>query len=246
MKLTLVFEDNASMHGEEGVKAYPERMGAYVAELYKKNGYEVTLIINDEHSDGSQITDEIIAQTDVMIWWGHWYHDNIRDEIANKIRLAVNGGMGFVALHSAHHSKPFKALMGTTCNLSWREIGERERLWVIDHAHPIAQGVPESVVIPHEEMYGEPFEIPTPDELVMAGWFQGGEIMRSCAVWKRVNGKVVFFQPGHETNPTYRIPAIQKILLNVAEYAKPLKKIGKRVNHKPQPPEGDIKITDWE
>ena len=247
MKVTVVFEDNASMHEAAGVKAYPEGMGAYVAEFYRQNGHDVTLIINDKDSNGSALTDEIIDGTDVMVWWGHWYHNNILDEVASKVVLAVNKGMGFVALHSAHHCKPFKSLMGMGCHLSWREIGERERLWVIDDTHPVTRGLPQSFVIPHEEMYGEPFDIPKPDELFLLGWFQGGEVMRSGACWKRGRGKVIFFQPGHETNPTFRIKEVQTVLLNAVDYVAPVKKITDYLSpHTPDVPEGDIKITDWE
>lgn len=84
--------------------------------------------------------------------------------------------MGFIALHSAHASKPFKLLMGTSCRLKWRENDEKERVWVIEPSHPISRNIPEYIEFPQEETYGERFEIPAPDELVFVSWFSGGEV----------------------------------------------------------------------
>ena len=151
------------------------------------------------------------------------FHGNIKDEIVCRLAEYVQRGMGLVALHSAHKSKILMRLLGTPCDLSWREIGEHERLWIIDPTHPIVAGIDaECIVIPHEEMYGEPFSIPTPDELVMIGWFRGGEVMRAGCVFKRARGKIFFFQPGHETLPTYKIPEIQKIINNAIRYVAPV------------------------
>ena len=247
MKSTLVCEHNPTMDEENGKIAYPEGMGNYLLSFLKSNGYDTTLIVLNKESDGSDITDEILESTDVMLWWGHHYHNNIKDEIAEKVVLRVNRGMGYFAMHSGHHAKPFKRLLGTTCNLSWREINERERLWTIDEAHPIARGIGKSFVIPHEEMYGEQFDIPSPDELVFISWFQGGEVMRSGCVWKRGRGKVFFFRPGHETNPTYRQKEVQRIILNAIEYIKPDEVVAPYGAPKILPaPEGDVVISDWE
>ncbi len=221
MKLTLVCEHNAWMDKEEFRDVYPERIENYLAGLYKGFGYDVTLIVLDRDSDGGELTDEILEETEVLVWWSHWYNKNLRDDVAFKVVSRVNRGMGFCVLHSAHHCKPFKYLMGTSCNLSWHEVNERERVWCIDKGHPIARGIGDSFVIPHEEMYGEPFDIPTPDESIFLSWFEGGEVMRSGCVWKRGRGKVFFFRPGHETNPTYRQSEVQRILENAAGYVAP-------------------------
>ena len=230
----------------ERVKAiYPNGLHAAIKEyLDTDEELEVRLAALDDEDQG--LPDEVLNDTDVLLWWGHWYHGKIRDDIADKVVLAVNKGMGFMALHSAHHCKPFKKLMGTGCHLSWREMHERERIWVIDDTHPITQGLPTNFVIPHEEMYGEPFDIPTPDELFLLGWFQGGEVMRSGAAWKRGRGKVVFLQPGHETNPTYWIDDIRTALKNAVEYLRPVKKVTEYLSpHVPSAPEGVVEITEW-
>ena len=136
----------------------------------------------------------------------------------------VNRGMGMLALHSAHESKPMQRLMGTTGALSWREMGENERVWVIDKTHPVAQGLGDYIDIEHEEMYGEPFDIPEPDEVLFMGWFNGGEVFRSGCTWTRGNGKIFYFQPGHETNKSFHDKNVRTIIKNAVKWACPIKK----------------------
>ncbi|MBE5732870.1 MAG: trehalose utilization protein ThuA [Clostridiales bacterium] len=217
-------------------------MDQYVYDFLCSKGYDVTWIKISPTDDGSALTDEILENTEVLLWWGHIYHNNILDSVAEKVVARVNRGMGFFAMHSGHHCKPFKRLIGTTGNLSWREIGERERVWVTDFGHSITKGLGDSFVIDHEEMYGEPFDIPNPDELVFISWFQGGEVMRSGCVWKRGRGKVFFFRPGHETLPTYKYESVQKVIVNAIEYLTPDEIVAPYGAPKiPVPPEGDIK-----
>lgn len=166
------------------------------------------------------LSDEVLENTDVLIWWGHMAHDKVPDKLVEKIHKRVLAGMGLVVLHSGHHSKIFKSLMGTTCNLRWRD-GDRERIWNINPTHPIAQGIPAHFSIDVEEMYGEQFDIPTPDELVFLGWFAGGEVFRSGCCWKRGLGKIFYFQPGHESNPTFHNEYVQRIIINAVRWANP-------------------------
>lgn len=172
----------------------------------------------DDSENG--LPEDVLESTDVLLWWGHMAHNDVPDELVERVYNRVMRGMGFIALHSAHFSKPFKRLMGTTCSLKWRD-GDRERVWCIAPNHPIAKGVPESFNIPVEEMYGERFDVPTPDEIVFMGWFKGGELFRSGSCWNRGLGKVFYFQPGHEGNPTYYIPEVQKIITNAVHWAAP-------------------------
>ena len=129
--------------------------------------------------------------------------------------------MGLIVLHSGHFSKIFKTLMGTTCDLKWREADEKERIWVVSPGHPIAEGIGEHIDIEREEMYGEHFDIPDPDELVFVSWFEGGEVFRSGCTYKRGRGKVFYFRPGHETYPTYYHKKVQKVIKNAVNWAKP-------------------------
>ena len=167
------------------------------------------------------LSDEVLDNTDVLIWWGHCAHDKVPDELAQKVADRVLLGMGFIALHSAHYSKPFRLLMGTTCSLRWRD-GEFERIWCVNPGHPIAEGIPPCFVLEPEEMYGEFFDIPQPDELVFAGWSRGGELFRSGCCWNRGAGKVFYFQPGHETNPSFKSPHVLRIIGNAVRWAAPV------------------------
>jgi trehalose utilization protein len=162
---------------------------------------------------------EVVDSTDVMVWWGHKAHGEVLDATADRVRRAVLDGMGLIVLHSGHLSKPFVGLMGTHGSLSWREADEKERLWNLQPAHPIMRGTGRYFELPQEEMYGERFDVPDPDELLMISWFQGGEVFRSLMTWRRGNGRVVYFRPGHETYPTYHDDNVQRILANAAVYA---------------------------
>ena len=180
---------------------------------------EVRTATLDEPDHG--LGGDVLDTTDVLVWWGHLAHDDVSDATVERVKARVLEGMGFVALHSAHFSKPFKALMGTTCDLKWREANDRERLWVVAPGHPIAAGIGERITLESEEMYGEHFDIPQPDELVFVSWFSGGEVFRSGACWRRGAGRVFYFRPGHETYPTYHNPQIQRVIVNGVNWAAP-------------------------
>lgn len=166
------------------------------------------------------LTDEVLANTDVLVWWGHKAHGEVSDEIVHKVHMNVLNGMGLVVLHSGHFSKIFKSLMGTHASLKWREADEKERLWNLEPAHPIMKGIPDYFELEQEEMYGERFDIPTPDKLLMVSWFQGGEVFRSACTWQRGHGRVFYFRPGHETHPTYHNEYVQRIIANGCQWAR--------------------------
>ena len=181
-------------------RVYPQGIhGAIAGYLEQQPGLAAQTATLDEPEHG--LTEAVLAETDVLIWWGHQAHGDVEDAIVDRVHARVLDGMGLICLHSSHFSKIFKKLMGTTCNLKWREIGENERLWVVDPSHPIAAGVGQYIDIPHEEMYGEFFDIPQPDRLVFVSWFPGGEVFRSGCCYHRGRGKVFYFRPGHETFP---------------------------------------------
>lgn len=167
------------------------------------------------------LTDEVLNSTDVLIWWGHCAHQQVDDAVVEKVQTRVLQGMGLVVLHSGHFSKIFKRLMGTSCALTWREAGERERLWVINPGHPIAAGIDTCIELEHEEMYGEPFGIPAPHEEIFLSWFEGGEVFRSGCTWLRGNGRIFYFRPGHETYPTYHHQHILRVIYNATLWAAP-------------------------
>ena len=167
------------------------------------------------------LDESTLAATDVLFWWGHLAHHRVADGVVDRVKARVLAGMGLIVLHSGHLSKIFQRLMGTSCNLRWREADDRELLWTVAPTHPIAAGVPHPLVIPRHEMYGEFFDVPPPDELVFVSSFSGGEVFRSGCGWRRGKGKVFYFSPGHETYPVYHQPEIGRVLCNAARWACP-------------------------
>lgn len=199
-------------------QVYPRGIHRAIADyLEEQPGFSVQTATLDEPEHG--LTEDVLAGTDVLIWWGHQAHAAVEDEIVDRVHARVMDGMGLICLHSSHFSKIFKKLMGTTCNLKWREIGENERLWVVDPSHPIAAGVGQYIDIPHEEMYGEFFDIPEPDKLVFISWFPGGEVFRSGCCYHRGRGKVFYFRPGHETFPTFYQDEVRHVIGNAVRWA---------------------------
>lgn len=221
MKVTVWNENIHEKTKPEVTALYPNGLHGCIAEFLKADDVEVRTATLDDEECG--LTEEVLADTDVLIWWGHAGHNEVPDEIVERIHKHIVGGMGLIALHSAHFSKIFKKVMGTSCTLKWRD-GDRERVWTVMPGHPIAQGVDESFVLETEEMYGEPFDIAKPDDVVFMGWFKGGEVFRSGCTWTRGNGKIFYFQPGHETNPIFKNKNVQRILQNAVRWACPVKK----------------------
>jgi len=205
---------------EEAIRAvYPNGIHDCIADFLGKNAdMQVKTAVLDQPENG--LTDEVLNNTDVLIWWGHMAHGEVLDATVEKVYQRVISGMGLIVLHSGHHSKIFRKLMGTTCNLKWRD-DDKERLWAVMPAHPILAGLPEHIDLGDQEMYGEPFDIPTPDETLLLGWFAGGEVFRAGVTYRRGNGRIFYFQPGHESNPTYFIPEVQQIIVNAVRWANP-------------------------
>ena len=198
---------------------YPDGMHQTIAEFLHCEDIQVRTATLEEPECG--LTREVLAETDVLIWWGHCAHARVPDEIAERVRDEVLKGMGFIALHSSHLAKPFRLLMGTSCTLGWKEDGDKERLWTVNPAHPIAKGIGPYFELPHVETYGEPFGIPNPDEVVFIGWYEGGEVFRSGCTFHRENGRIFYFQPGHETFPIFHDKNVQTIIRNAVYWAAP-------------------------
>ncbi|MFO7322604.1 MAG: ThuA domain-containing protein [Chloroflexota bacterium] len=199
---------------------YPDGIHGAIANHLRGQGMTVRTATLDEPEHG--LTEDVLAQTDVLTWWGHIAHDEVEDRIVDRVQQRVLEGMGLIVLHSGHFSKIFKRLMGTTCNLKWREAGEKERVWVVEPGHPIAAGLGPYFEVPQSEMYGERFDIPAPDTLVFVSWFQGGEVFRSGCCFLRGAGRIFYFSPGHETHPIYHQPEIQRVITNAVRWAAPV------------------------
>jgi len=221
-----VWGENFHEHSERDqagmAERYPDGMhGAIASGLRSLLGdqVEVRTATLDQPEHG--LTEEVLGSTDVLTWWGHARHADVDDAVVAKVHERVLGGMGLLALHSAHFSKIFKRLMGTGCTLAWRNSADTELVWNVSPSHPISQGVPQPIVIPEQEMYGEFFDIPAPDEQVFLSTFSGGEVFRSGCTWRRGLGKVFYFSPGDQEYPVYHHPDIQRVLANAVLWARP-------------------------
>jgi trehalose utilization protein len=214
---------NENLHGKkhEAVRAiYPEGIhGVIAGYLNGEEGIEARTATLDEPEQG--LGEAVLAETDVLIWWGHMAHGAVSDEVVDRVQERVLAGMGLILLHSSQGSKVFGRLLGTDGRVFWREVGEKERVWVVDPAHPIAAGLSEYFEIPQTEMYGEPFGIPRPDELVFISWFAGGEVFRSGCCWRRGCGRIFYFRPGHETYPIYHQAEVRGVLARAVRWAAP-------------------------
>ena len=218
IKVTIYNEYIEEMKDPAAVKIYPTGMHNAIKNYLDKNpNLEVTAVTMEMPDCG--LTKELLDKTDVLLWWGHGHHGDVSDEVVKRVKRRVLEGMGFIPLHSAHMSKPFTALMGTSCRLHWCD-DHKEVMWTVIPGHPIAKDVPEYFVLESEEMYGEPFGIPNPDEVVFIGWFNHGNVFRSGVTFKRGNGKIFYFQPGHQSNPSYNNPHVLKIIENAIIWAK--------------------------
>ena len=220
-----VWGENVHERRDAHVRAvYPETMHECIASAIREDAaLDARVATLDQREHG--LTEAVLAETDVLTWWGHAAHEKVEDAVVERVHRRVLEGMGLIVLHSGHYSKIFKKLLGTSCSLTWREADELERIWICDPGHPIAQGLPRYFEIEKSEMYGEPFRIPQPDEQVFLSWFEGGEVFRSGCTWRRGNGRVFYFSPGHEAYPIFRNPHVRQVLRNAAKWAAPTTRV---------------------
>ena len=224
IRVTIWNENLHEQNNEFIAKLYPKGIHGAISDGLKEHlDIDVFFATLDEPEHG--LTESVLNQTDVLIWWSHLAHNKVSDEIAIRVQEKVLDGMGLIMLHSTQGAKIFKLLLGTSGALKWRESGEKERIWVIEHGHPIADGLGEYFELEETEMYGEPFDIPAPDNLVFISWFPGGEVFRSGCCYYRGKGKVFYFRPGHETHPIYYDPNIRRVMANAVLWAKPTRSV---------------------
>ncbi len=220
IKVTIWNEGRHEKINPQAREVYPNGIDGTIKEFLEPNA---DFIVRTAHLDDPDqgLPDEVLNDTDVLLWWGHMAHKEVSDALVERIRTRVYlGQMGFIALHSAHHSKPFRAIVGTNGHLSWGR-GQKEIVWTLMPGHEIAAGIPDHFLIDDEELYAEPFYIPQPDALVFGSWFEDGHILRSGACFYRGAGKLFYFQPGHETCRSFHNPYVQRIITNAVRWAAP-------------------------
>jgi trehalose utilization protein len=218
-----VWNENFHETTEAAVKErYPDGIhGAVAAGITEHLGDQVTVRTATLEQPEHGLTEEVLDQTDVLTWWAHAKHADVSDEIVERVRQRVLGGMGLIALHSSHFSKILIKLLGTTCSLEWRDDADRELVWTVAPGHPITEGVPSPIIIPEHETYAEYFDIPQPDELIFVSSFEGGEIFRGGATFRRGQGRIFYFSPGDQHYPIYHQAEIRKVIANAVEWAAP-------------------------
>ena len=219
VRVTVWNEFRHELTDEDVKDVYPKGIHEALASFLRTD-FKVNTATLDQPEHG--LTEKILDQTDVLLWWGHMAHDEVANAIVDRVHQRVLDGMGLIVLHSGHFSKIFQKLMGTTCNLKWREDGLSARVWNVNPSHPITQGVGEWIDLDQEEMYGEHFDVPAPDELIFITGYPNGEVFRGGMTYRRGNGKIFYFHPGHETYPTYYHPTIQRVIKNAVHWAAPL------------------------
>lgn len=214
-----VWNEYTQAHKEPRIaNVYPNGLHSTIAGFLNKDpdiAARTSLLTDPEQG----LSEEILNNIDVLIWWAHGHHKDVEDRFAQRVVDHVRRGMGIIFLHSAHRAKPFMSLLGTSGRLGWREAEERCRVWAVNPDHPIAAGIPEQFVIDQEEMYSEPFGIPEPGSTVFISWYQGGNVFRSGVAYQREYGKIFYFQPGHETYPVYYNENVQKVISNAVKWA---------------------------
>jgi trehalose utilization protein len=221
LRVTVWGENRHEQDQPHVAELYPDGMHNTIREGIEENLgplAEVATVTLDDPEHG--LTEERLRNTDVLVWWGHAAHGEVADEVVDRVHRHVLAGMGLLVLHSGHWSKIFGKLMGTTCTLRWRSERDREIVWTVDPTHPIAQGVPHPFIIPEQEMYGEHFDIPAPDELIFLSTFSGGEVFRSGCTFKRGYGKIFFFSPGDQDYPVYHHKDVRRVIANGVEWAR--------------------------
>jgi trehalose utilization protein len=237
----LIWDENPSHASKE---LYPNSLRGAIAVgvtgLDKASELDVKTAHLDEPEQG--VSDQILAETDVLVWWGHARHDLVEDALAERIKDRVHKqGMGLVVLHSGHYSKPFKVTVGGPGHLKggWREADDSETIRVCAPWHPVAEGV-EDFVLDNEEMYGAPFDVPPYETLVFQSRFSvGGETFPSGIAWTvgegidpeftsgpgngknqgEGKGRLFYFRPGHETYPTYLDARVHKVIYNAIRWS---------------------------
>ena len=222
MRILVFNENHHELTRPEIAERYPLGIhGTLAAALRERFGADAEIAVATQDQPGYGLGPEALDQTDVLVWWSHVLHDEMDDDTVHRLRARVLAGMGLVVLHSGAGSKLFTGLMGTTCDRRWRHGDDRQLVWTVKPGHPIAAGVPNPLVIEHDEMYGEPFDLPEPDELVFISWFSGGEVLRSGACYHRGAGRIFYFSPGDQECPVYHQPEVLHVIANAVRWAAP-------------------------
>lgn len=229
INVTIWNEFRHEKESPEVQEMYPEGIHNQLASFLPDEEFLVKTATLDEEEHG--LTQEVLDETDVLLWWGHMAHDEVEDEIVDRVHQKVLEGMGLIVLHSGHFSKIFQKLMGTSCDLKWREDDLGCKIWNVNPSHPITEGIGEWIDLEQEEMYGEHFDVPAPDELIFISSYPNGEVFRGGMTYRRGNGKIFYFHPGHETYPSYYNEKVQQVIKNAIHWSAPMNTVRPTYGH---------------
>jgi trehalose utilization protein len=141
-------------------EAYPDFLGNVIAKhLDSLDGIEVRSVGIDDDQQGLSADNLDWAQ--VLIWWGHARHADIKQETARDIVERIKSGkLSLVALHSAHWSMPFVEAMNERVREDAKRRFPGEKIQ-FDFVPPPGRYVPtkDSVVTPAYYAYKQRGEI---------------------------------------------------------------------------------------
>lgn len=204
--------------GGEPKSIYPTGINETIAEFLKGQP-NLNFTISNLNQPKAGISEELLNKADVLIWFGHKKHEAVPDHLAVQIVNRVHKGMGFIALHSSHFSKPFKLLLNTSgAWQDYQEVDEPEHMHVLLSQHPIVQGVTD-FTLGKSERYVEPFQVPHPDSVIVEGIWDNGQHNREVMTWTVGKGRMVYIAAGHEQYPIYHNPQMQRLITNAAYWA---------------------------
>src|SRR5689334_15988412 len=98
IKVTIWNEYRHEKSHEEVRKVYPDGLHAPIAEHLRSQGMDVRIATLDEPEHG--LSEVALADSDVLIWWGHMAHAEVSDEVVGRVQQRVLEGMGLIVLHS--------------------------------------------------------------------------------------------------------------------------------------------------
>lgn len=220
----MALDTNVLVWSEETVHddVYPNDINSAVAEHLNEHPEFVAQAVHIDEPDQG-VSEDRLEWADALVWWGHARHDDVREETVDRVEEYVTEeGVGFLALHSAHYALTFKRLVGASGDLGevrWEDIppGETEELEVVDPDHPIAAGV-EDFTLPEVEMFGEPFDVPEPDDVVLHSTFPEGGEFRSLCTFTFGAARGAYFRPGHEEFRIYHDENVRRVVANAVRW----------------------------
>jgi trehalose utilization protein len=208
-------------------KVYPDDINSAIADGLRKRleGWTVEIAgLKDPEQGCSQAS---LDRCDVLIWWGHKKHRDVKDEYVERIvRRVKEEGMGFISVHSSHFAKPNRRLMGTPCSwAAYENDGCKLKIIVKDPSHPLAKGL-KDFTLPQVERYSEPYRVPAPESVPLEGTYvyPNGkeEPVRVGLCWTIGKGRMFYFVPGHETYRDFYMDEVNQIMANAVMWAAPI------------------------